>query len=148
MRNKKNDRSNYTGDRMQSTILDQYASLYREFRWHVPARFNIAQACCTRWANDPAQASNIAIHYESESGQTATLSYAELQAEANRLSNVLLRLGVQRGDRVALILPQRPEVAIALMACFQVGAIAMPLSILFGPDALEYRLQNSEAVIA
>ncbi|MFC3110446.1 acyl-CoA synthetase [Undibacterium arcticum] len=133
---------------MQPTVLDQYASLYREFRWHVPDSFNIAQACCTRWANDPSRASDIAIHYESESGQTATLSYAELQAEANRLSNVLRRLGVQCGDRVALILPQRPEVAIALMACFQIGAIAMPLSILFGPDALEYRLQNSESVIA
>ena len=57
-------------------------------------------------------------------------------------------LGVARGDRVAIVLPQRPETAIAHIACYQIGAVAMPLSMLFGPEALEYRLQDSEAVVA
>ncbi len=125
--------------------IDRYQKLYQQFRWHVPAVFNIAEVCCSRWAKDPRR---IAIHYEDELGQTATLSYAALQVQANRLSNVLRKRGVQRGDRVAIILPQRPEAAITHMACYQTGAVAMPMSILFGPDALEYRLQNSEAVIA
>lgn len=124
---------------------DYYRNLYRQFRWHVPAAFNIAEVCCGRWADD---ASRIAIHYEDESGHASTLTYAELQAQANRLSNILLERGVRRGDRVAIILPQRPETAIAHIACYQIGAVAMPMSILFGPDALEYRLQNSEAAIA
>jgi acetyl-CoA synthetase len=126
-------------------VIDQYDYLYQSFRWHVPARFNIAEACCTRWADDDTR---VAIHYEDESGYTSTLSYAALQADANRLSNLLSELGVIRGSCVAIILPQRPETAISHIACYQAGAVAMPMSILFGPDALEYRMQNSEAVVA
>jgi acetyl-CoA synthetase len=55
---------------------------------------------------------------------------------------------VRRGDRVAIVLPQRFETAVAYMAVLQMGAVAMPLSILFGPEALEFRLQDSEAVLA
>ena len=64
------------------------------------------------------------------------------------MSNVLAALGVQRGDRVAIVMPQRFETAVAHMAVLQMGAVAMPLSMLFGPEALEYRLQDSEAVLA
>jgi acetyl-CoA synthetase len=67
---------------------------------------------------------------------------------ANRLSNLLRKLKVGRFARVAIILPQRAETAIAHIACYQSAAVAMPMSILFGPDALEYRLQDSEAVLA
>ena len=55
---------------------------------------------------------------------------------------------MRRGDRVAVVLPQRPEVAVAHMAIYRLGAVAMPLSILFGPDALRYRLDDSETVVA
>jgi acetyl-CoA synthetase len=71
-----------------------------------------------------------------------------LQEQANRLSNALLAMGVARGDRVAIVMPQCFETAVAYMAVLQMGAVAMPLSLLFGPDALEYRLHNSEAVVA
>ncbi len=126
-------------------MRDQYHSLYDNFRWHVPREFNIAEVCARRWA---AETSRVAIRYEDEQGRTASYTYAVLQADANRLSNALVALGVVRGDRVAIVAPQRPETAIAHLACYQMGAIAMPLSILFGPDALEYRLQNSEAIAA
>jgi acetyl-CoA synthetase len=125
--------------------LDRYPTLYNEFRWHVPDSFNIAYVCCTRWAGDK---SRIAIHYEDETGHSETMTYAALQAQADRLSNVLSGLGVRRGDRVAIVLPQRPETAVAHIACHQLGAIAMPMSVLFGPDALEYRLQDCEAAVA
>ncbi|MDB5856316.1 MAG: hypothetical protein JWQ76_5, partial [Ramlibacter sp.] len=71
-----------------------------------------------------------------------------LQREASAMSNLLVALGVRRGDRVAIVMPQRFETAIAYMAVLQLGAVAMPLSMLFGPEALEYRLQDSEAVLA
>ncbi len=124
---------------------DQYQALYQNFHWQVPANFNIAEVCCARWAQD---ANRIAIYYESEDGEQQVLRYAQMQEQANRLANLLRELGVQRGDRVALILPQRPETAIAHIACHQLGAIVMPLSVLFGPDALEYRLQDSQARLA
>ena len=124
---------------------DQYDTLYREFRWHVPARFDIAHACCARWAED---ASRPAILVESDTGPAECWTYRRLHEDANRLANALAALGVQRGDRVAVVLPQRPETAVALFAIHRVGAIAMPLSVLFGPDALAYRLGDSGAVAA
>ncbi len=125
---------------------DGYAALHAGFRWSVPVQFNIAQVCCARWARDTPNA--IAIRSEHEGGRTATHTYAELQLEANRLSHALRRLGVARGDRVGIVMPQRFETAVAHIALYQLGAIGMPLSMLFGPDALEYRLNDSEARVA
>jgi len=124
---------------------DRYDELYRSWRWQVPARFNLARACCGRWAEER---SRFALYWEDESGARAAYSFWDIQQQANRLSNALAALGVQRGDRVALILPQRPETAIAYMAIFQMGAIALPLSHLFGPDALEYRMAFAGASVA
>jgi acetyl-CoA synthetase len=126
-------------------MTDRYEALYRSYRWDVPARFNIARACCGRWAADR---SRFALYWEDESGTRAAYSFWDIQQAANRLSNALAALGVARGDRVAIILPQRPEAAIAYMAIFQMGAVALPLSHLFGPDALEYRLAHAGASVA
>jgi len=124
---------------------DRYDELARNFRWNVPPRYNIAQACCGQWARDRTR---FALYWEDESGATAAYSFWDIQQQANRLSNALAALGVQRGDRVALLLPQRPESAIAYMAIFQMGAVALPLSHLFGPDALEYRMEHAGASVA
>ena len=124
---------------------DRYAEVHAGFSWNVPAEFNIATACCGRWATDRTR---FALYWEDESGATSAHSFWDLQREANRLSNVLAALGVARGDKVALILPQRRETAVAHIAVYQMGAVAVPLSFLFGPDALEYRLENSEAKVA
>ena len=126
-------------------MIDRYAKEYGDYRWRVPAEFNIAEWACGRWAGD---AGRLALRWENEAGETASLDYAGLQRAANRLSNALRALGVQAGDRVALILPQRIETAIAYLGIFQMGAVAVPLSYLFGPDALEYRLENSGAKVA
>jgi acetyl-CoA synthetase len=125
--------------------VDRYEELHSAFRWEVPQRFNMGWDCCGQWAMDRTR---FALYWEDESGATAAYTFWDIQQEANRLSNALSALGVRRGDRVALVLPQRPEMAIAYIAIFQMGAIALPLSHLFGPDALEYRMQNSEASVA
>ena len=127
---------------------DDHAALHAGFRWRVPERFNIAHACCTRWARAAGAARRVAIAWEHEDGRRGELSYAALQEQADRLSHALVRRGVQRGDRVAIVMPQRPEVAVAHMAIYQMGAVAVPLSVLFGAEALAYRLQDSAAVLA
>src|SRR5687767_4848028 len=126
-------------------MQDRYAELYSSYRWDVPARYNMARACCGNWAEDRTR---FALYWEDESGASAAYSFWDIQQAANRFSNALVALGVKRGERVAIILPQRPETAIAYLAVFQMGAIALPLSHLFGPDALEYRLQHAEASVA
>ncbi len=131
---------------MTPAPADRHAELHATYRWTVPEQFNIAAVCCARWARDTPQA--VAIRCEHEDGPTMAHTFADLQRDANRLSNALKRLGVTRGDRVAIVLPQRFETAVAHIALYQLGAVAMPLSMLFGPEALEYRLNHSEARVA
>lgn len=128
--------------------LDQYALHYRNWHWKVPAEFNIASACAHRWAADPGRTNTLAIRWEDESGATAEISYGELSRQVNRMASALSKLGIKSGDRVAVCLPQRIETAVALLAILQIGAVAVPLTVLFGPDALAYRLKNAECKLA
>ncbi|MDB5966197.1 MAG: AMP-dependent synthetase and ligase, partial [Polaromonas sp.] len=131
---------------------DHYAALHAGFRWQVDDAFNIAEACCGRWARagarQPSATKRIAIRAHEQGAAATFYTYFQLQQAADALSHVLAGMGVQRGDRVAIVMPQRFETAAAYMAVFQMGAVAMPLSMLFGPEALAFRLQDSEAVVA
>ncbi len=127
-------------------MTDSHNTLHRQFRWHVPPCFNLFEACCARWARDTPDA--IALTCEHERGDLAQFSYADLHGSALRLAAALAALGVVRGDRVAIVMPQRVETAVAHMAVSALGAVAMPLSMLFGPEALQYRLRDSQAVLA
>ena len=132
----------------QASDKSAYARLHQSFGWDVPQHFNMAQVCSQRWAARADATKKIAIHAYFTGAAGRFYTYFELQAQANRLSNVLSMLGVQRGDRVGIVMPQCFETAVAYIAVLQMGAVAMPLSLLFGPEALEYRLQDSEAVVA
>src|SRR4030095_3091925 len=103
-------------------MVDRYEELYRSFRWNVPERYNMARACCGNWAADRGR---FALDWGDAAGAVGAMSaysFWDLQQPANRLSNALAALGVKRGDRVAIILPQRPETVIAYIAVFQMGA--------------------------
>jgi len=123
--------------------LDNYDDVYRQFRWQVPACYNIGADVCDRWALD--EPDRLAILHVHADGREDAVSYAALRDTSNRLANVLRAHGVKRGDRVAIMLPQMPEVAAAHIAIYKLGAVALPIAVLFGPDALSYRLQNSGA---
>ena len=135
-------------DKPRARQNDLYGDLHSRFGWQVPDHFNIAVACMRRWATQPGTASHTAVIATAPGRPPRHHSYAQLMDQANRLTNALAALGVQRGDRVGIVLPQRFETAVAYMAVLQLGAVGMPLSQLFGPDALEYRLHDSEAVVA
>ena len=120
-----------------------YDALYRQFRWEIPARYNIGVSCCDRWAAQ--EPDRLAILHVRPDGRSDNITYGWLRETSNRLANVLAAQGVARGDRVAIMLPQAPEVAAAHIAIYKLGAVALPIAVLFGPDALAYRLQNSGA---
>jgi acetyl-CoA synthetase len=122
-----------------------HEALVGGFRWRVPRQYNLAWDVCGRHAQDR---SRFALYFEDEGGSTSAHTFWDVQVQANRLSNALAALGVGRQDRVAIVLPQRPETAIAHVACYQMGAIALPLSHLFGPDALQFRLADADARVA
>ncbi len=124
--------------------LRHYEELRNRFRWEIPDEFNIAAAACDRWADD--EPARPAIIHKHATG-VDHISFGQLQERSNRLANLLRKLGVERGDRVAILLPQVPETAAAHIAIYKLGAVAVPLAMLFGTEALQYRLQNSGAKV-
>jgi acetyl-CoA synthetase len=123
--------------------IRDYDALYREFQWPKLARYNIGVDVCDRWAAvEPDRVAIIHVHAD---GGTDEISYGALRDSSNRLANTLRAHGVKRHDCVAILLPQAPEAATAHIAIYKLGAIALPLAILFGVDALSYRLQNAGA---
>src|ERR671926_116742 len=122
-----------------------YDTLCARFRWQIPARYNIAESVCDRWARS--EPDRVAIIDEKPDGTVERWTYTRIQALANRLANALRAHGVRPGDRIALLLPQMPETAAAHIAAYKLAAVAVPLSILFGPDAIAYRLSDSGAKV-
>ena len=133
---------------MSDTVLPHgktYEEVYARFRWLVPAKFNIAADICDRHAGDPAR---LAMIYEDEAGSVSEHTFAQFRARSNQLAHALQRLGVKRGECVALILSQRPELAVVHLAVYRLGAIVLPLATLFGPEALEYRMRDAGVRVA
>ncbi len=137
---------------MAPDAANHYEAMHRGFAWQVDEHFNIAEVCCSRWARadsgQPDATKKIAIRAHETGENTTFYTYAALKKAADALSHTLAGLGVARGDRVAIVMPQRFETAVAYMAVLQMGAVAMPLSMLFGPEALAFRLLDSGAVVA
>ncbi|MGD9846110.1 MAG: acyl-CoA synthetase [Variibacter sp.] len=123
--------------------IRDYDALTRAFRWQVPAQYNIGVDVCDRWAaHDPRRLAILHVHSD---GRIDEFTFGWLKETSDRLANVLTAQGVARGDRVAILLPQMPEVAAGHVAIYKAGAVALPLAVLFGVDALKYRFQNSGA---
>jgi acetyl-CoA synthetase len=127
---------------------DHYQALYDSFRWRVPTQFNIAQLCCHRWAANTLDARRIAIYYEDKVGHREVWTYERLATTANQLAHGLVKMGIRRGDRVAVILGQRPETLVAHMAIYSVGAVVLPLSTRLGAETLETQLRDADARVA
>ena len=109
--------------------------------WFLGGRLNIAHNCLDRWA----ATDRVACLWEAEDGSRRTLTFAELQAEANRVANALRAWGVREGDRVALCLPMLPEILSILYGCFKVGAAVVPIFAGFGSGAIATRLEDAGA---
>src|SRR3954470_21369409 len=126
------------------TETADYAKLYRDFRWDVPERFNIASACCDRHADGT---NRLALIYVDEDGAAQRTSFDEMRALSCAFANVLKADGLVQGDRVAVFLSQSLELPIVHLAAFRAGLVSVPLFTLFGEDALQFRLQNSGAKV-
>ncbi|CAN5455968.1 hypothetical protein BH10PLA1_BH10PLA1_04660 [soil metagenome] len=124
-----------------------YTELYRDFKWRIPATYNIGVDVIDRHVNN-GNGDRLTLIYETDDGAPMRqYTFTEIRSASARLANALRGLGVARGDRVAILLPQAPEAATAHVAAYKLGAIALPLFTLFGTEALQYRLGNSEAAV-
>jgi acetyl-CoA synthetase len=140
-----------------AVVEDRQIEFYRPFdaivdtsrgiawpRWFIGGAVNLAHHCLDRHAKS-ARGAHAAIVSEAENGAVRRLSYLELHAETCRLSNALKRLGIGRGDPVALFLPMTPEAVIAFLACTKIGAVAIPIFSGFGASAVAARLDDAGA---
>lgn len=118
--------------------------MVEDFEWEIPEYFNIATHICDRHANGTEQ---VALYYEHEDGRESQWSFDAIARHANQLANWMVECRVGEGDRIAIVLSQCPEAAIAHVAVLKLGGISVPLSVLFGEDALIYRLQDSGAKV-
>jgi acetyl-CoA synthetase len=115
---------------------------YPQARWYVGGKLNISHNCLDRHLNTWRR-NKAAIIWEGEPGDERTLTYQQLHREVCRFANVLKRLGVVTGDRVAIYMPMVPELAVAMLACARIGATH---SIVFGgfsADALKDRINDA-----
>jgi len=119
-----------------------YKEVISNFRWEIPEHYNIGVDICDKWAR---QSDRLALIYENENEKVEKFTFQDLKRLSNQLANGLQTSGIRQGDRFGILLPQCPETAISHIAAYKIGAIAIPLFTLFGTDALEYRLSNSEA---
>jgi len=120
-----------------------YDALYRDFRWLIPERFNIGTAVSDAWA--AREPDRVCLQHFLPDAPPLSMTYGELAARSDAFAAALRAEGVGSGDRVAILLPQGFETVIAHVAIYKLGAIALPLALLFGADALSFRLKNAEA---
>lgn len=128
--------------RLTDRAWGSFDELRESFEWEFPDAFNMADYVCDRWAEE---AHRVALFGEDETGRERTLTFWQLKAVTNQLANYLAANGLGRGDRIGINAPQRPETAVAHIAAWKLGAVSVPLSTLFGSDALEYRLADAGA---
>ncbi|MBN1528762.1 MAG: AMP-binding protein [Thermoleophilaceae bacterium] len=120
--------------------LGSYEEMRAAHRWEVPERYNIAQDVCDKHDRD-----RLAMVWEDWEGRERRVTFGELQDLSCRFANVLRANGVERGDRVATLLPSLPETAAIFIGTYRSGAILLSLSVLYGDDGIQHRLSDSQA---
>lgn len=122
---------------------ESYEEVRKSFDWPIPQTFNIGVDVCDKWADS----GRLALIHKTTDGQVEHYSFRDLKTLSNKLANILAGLGLERGERVGILLPQAPETAVTHIAAYKMGAVAIPLFSLFGEEALEYRLSDSGAQV-
>jgi acetyl-CoA synthetase len=113
-------------------------------KWFIGGKINVAANCIDRHLKGP-QMDKPALIWEGEPGDERTLTYSELHREVSKFANVLKKLGVRKGDRVAIYLPLIPEAAISMLACARIGAIHSVVFGGFSPESLRDRINDAKA---
>ena len=122
---------------------ETYDEVQQRFQWDIPEFYNIGVDVCDKHAQT--RPDDLALIYHTGDGAPQRYSFGHLRALSNQLANVFIAKGLNRGDRVGILLPQAPETAIVHIAAYKAGLVAVPLFTLFGQDALAYRLSSSGA---
>ena len=115
-------------------------------KWFEDGELNVAYNCLDRHVL-AGNGDRVAIYWEGEPGDSRAITYAELTAEVKRAANVLTKLGVNAGDRVAIYLPMIPEAVIAMLAVARIGAVHSVIFGGFSPESISARIDDANAVL-
>src|SRR5215212_8001231 len=122
--------------------LGSYEEMCAAHRWEVPERYNIAHDVCDKHERD-----RLAMVWEDWRGEQRRVSFGELQDASNRFANALEAIGVERGDRVATLLPSLPETAAVFLGTYKRAAVLLSMSVLYGDEGIEHRLRASQSKV-
>lgn len=136
----------FSWEKKWNKVLD-YSFKTANIKWFDGAELNITENCLDRHIAQKGE--QIAIIWEPNdpNEKTRTLSYKELFHEVQCFANVLLKNGVQKGDRVCIYLPMIPEAAIAVLACARIGAVHNVVFAGFAPHSISDRVNDSSCKI-
>ncbi len=126
--------------------LVDYEKTYREFKWDIPEYYNFGFDGIDRWAEDRTKLALISV--DDTGLRAARHTFYDLMRLSNQFANVLLKLGIQKGDRVLLMLPRIPEWYVAMMGMIKLGVIPMPTSVLVSAEDVKFRVNQAEAILA
>jgi len=127
----------------QTDNYHSYEQARQEFTWGIPSDYNIV--CDTLRKHEDTSAPALLQQYDDR--KTERYTFQNLDTQSKRIANVLAATGVSKGDRVAINAPQIPEMALTYLACWKLGAICVPISTLYGPDGISYRVRDSGASV-
>jgi acetyl-CoA synthetase len=122
-----------------------YDKFYKNFRWEIPKYYNFGFDVVDKWAEDRTKLALISIDRTGKHDRYHT--FYDLSRASNKFANFLLKIGVKKGDRILVILQSIPEWYISLIGMFKVGVVAIPGTVLLTAKDIEYRINNSEAIM-
>jgi acetyl-CoA synthetase len=140
-------RTDFEGNGMSWHVTldyDTHENAHDGFAWDIPEGYNAAEDLLRKHED----MDQVALYQSYPDGRHEEYTFADLDRLSNQLAGGLADMGVERGDRVAVIVSQKPANPLTHLACWKLGAVSVPLSVLFGPDALQYRIHDSGANVA
>ncbi len=130
---------------MKQVPMKTYQSAHDQFRWEIPATFNFGTDVIDKWATDK---NRLALIWLNDKGDEKRFAFHQIKTLSNQFANLLAAQGVQKGDRVIIMLPQLPEWQIAMIRCNRLGAVPVPCITMLTPKDVAYRVHHSDAVAA
>jgi acetyl-CoA synthetase len=130
---------------MKQIPMKTYQTAHDQFRWEIPATFNFGTDVIDRWATDK---DRLALIWLNDKGDEKRFTFHQIKTLSNQFANLLAAQGVQKGDRVVIMLPRLPEWQIAMIGCNRLGAVPVPCITMLTPKDVAYRVHHSDAVAA
>ncbi|MEM4658677.1 MAG: acyl-CoA synthetase [Candidatus Methanosuratincola sp.] len=122
-----------------------YEALKRAWKWRIPKHFNIGRDCADKFASLKTHSDKIALYYEDDSGEEKRYSFSDLSLLTNRIASALISLGLRKGERIVIRLPNIPEFPMVFLGAIKIGAVPVPTSYMLTRDELRFILEDSGA---